>query len=532
MRKWGYIAFLSFLAFPAMGQQLMIFENDLQWRYEEELNKRNVYFHTDVKPYFQAEIDSLYMVDTVETFDWISDTTTKNVDAGGKNLRLQVLFDLQGGVDVADTSGLPLKWTAGGGLMLGSQLRKDLYVEGTYVYRYQAVPDYLAALAERRYMLPGQGFTKTGKDAYQTHSFSGYASYTPDKHFNFQLGQGRTFFGDGYRSMFMSDGQYAYPYLKVTSTFWRFRYVNQYAMMQNIAESGGERSGFQTKFSTTHYLSYNVNDMLSLSFFETVIWHGRDNNLNRGFDVSYLNPIILFRPVEFNAGSADNALLGMGYKIKVTDKAQIYGQLTLDEFLFAHIKEDWKQFINPKDSLKSGWWANKFAIQFGVKTFDLFKIEGLSLQSEINWVRPFTYSHGTVTQSWSHMGEPLAHPLGANFYEWVNIVRFKQRSLLVEGQINHVIHGSNPAAVSNYGGDIFIPYGNRVREFENFTGQGIQRQGIFTRLRGSWLLDKASNLRAEAGIIYRRDKNDFGTHNTAYFTIGLRSAIHNRYTDY
>jgi hypothetical protein len=46
---------------------------------------------------------------------------------------------------------------------------------------------------------------------------------------------------------------------------------------------------YATKFMANHYLSWNVSNRLNLGFFESVIW---TNTNNRGFDASFVNPII------------------------------------------------------------------------------------------------------------------------------------------------------------------------------------------------------------------------------------------------
>ena len=42
---------------------------------------------------------------------------------------------------------------------------------------------------------------------------NGYLSYSPNKYINFQIGHGRHFFGDGYRSHLISDYAPDYPYI-------------------------------------------------------------------------------------------------------------------------------------------------------------------------------------------------------------------------------------------------------------------------------------------------------------------------------
>ena len=52
----------------------------------------------------------------------------------------------------------------------------------------------------------------------------------------------------------------------------------------------------------------------------------------------------------------------------------------------------------------------------GFKYIDAFKIKNLDLQGELNYVRPFTYSHFDSVANYSHYNQPLAHPLGREFF--------------------------------------------------------------------------------------------------------------------
>src|SRR5690606_36815563 len=100
-------------------------------------------------------------------------------------------------------------------------------------------------------------------------------------------------------------------------------------------------------------------------------WDGR----KRGFDWTYMNPIIFLRPAEFSVGSSDNAIVGLNTKIRFAKKSTAYAQVALDEFRI-------KEFLN-----NNGWWGNKWATQLGVRSFDLFSVPKLHIQAELNIAR-------------------------------------------------------------------------------------------------------------------------------------------------
>ncbi|HFS66738.1 MAG TPA: gliding motility protein RemB, partial [Flavobacteriia bacterium] len=92
----------------------------------------------------------------------------------------------------------------------------------------------------------------TGRGKYKSFKNNGfdypvaeaYLSYSPNKIFNFQFGQGKNFIGDGYRSLFLSDVATNYPYLKISTTFWKIRYTNMWLFLDDIRSelaSNGEQ---------------------------------------------------------------------------------------------------------------------------------------------------------------------------------------------------------------------------------------------------------------------------------------------------
>ena len=60
-----------------------------------------------------------------------------------------------------------------------------------------------------------------------------------------------------------------------------------------------------------------------------------------------------------------------------------------------------------------------------MKYIDVAGINNLDIQLEANVVRPFTYSHANNFTSYTNYLQPIAHPLGANFYEVAAVVHYQ-----------------------------------------------------------------------------------------------------------
>lgn len=315
-------------------------------------------------------------------------------------------------------------------------------------------------------------------------------SFAPSQYFNFELGYGTNFFGQGYRSLCLSDFAYNYPYFKITTDVWRFKYVNLFSALRGTDGQSFDPNNFKSKYTSTHYLNWAISPKLNVGIFETIVWQGRDSLSIRGFDPNYLNPIIFYRPVEYSVGSPDNALIGLDLSYKMNPTTVLFGQFVIDEFLLSEFRD------------RTGWWANKWAAQLGFKLFDFAKIENLYLQGEVNIVRPFTYTHGSVLQNFGHFNQPLAHPLGANFYEALLRIYYQTKNWYAESIAVFSRYGVDPEN-QNMGSDIFKSYVNPSLTHGNKIAQGMRGDLYFQTIKMGYILNSKMNLRASVIYQYR-----------------------------
>jgi hypothetical protein len=276
------------------------------------------------------------------------------------------------------------------------------------------------------------------------------------------------------------------------------------------------------KYAAMHHLSMNVNKWLNLGLFEGIIF-GRKNR----FDFQYLNPIIFLRHIEGTVGSPDNAVAGFDFKANVAHKLQFYGQFLLDEFVLEKIKEN------------KGWWGNKWGLQTGVKYVDAFGISNLDLQFESNRVRPFTYSHFDDISNYTHYNQPLAHPLGANFQEFIGIIKYQPApKWYISAKAIYYYQGLDSLNGRNFGSNPFItdtshlslgnvPGGAPVYEGYKI-GSGRKAVCMNTMLQVSYELRE--NLFFDLSLQYRNYKivNEPGQSNTTLVTAGVRLNLSKR----
>jgi hypothetical protein len=409
-----------------------------------------------------------------------------------------------------------------GGLRITTSIGSKFSIQSLFKAGLIRESNFIDTIIESSKIIPGLGIAYLQKqdNTYSFQNFSGSITYAPKSFINFQLAKDKIFIGDGYRSLLLSDIANNYPYFKTSLSFLNFQYNVWYSWFYNIQDANGIKTDFKNKYGTFHYLSWNATKNISLSFFENVIFQGTDTTRSRGFDVNYLNPVIFFRPVEYSLGSSDNSMIGLNLSINFLKKFKWYTQIVLDEFFLKEIRA------------RKGWWANKQGIQTGIKHLNTFGINNLSTQVEFNWVRPYTYTHGSPDQSYTHFNQALAHPFGANFSELILLASYHKNKLLISSKLIFSEIGKDSTSGSNIGQNIFLSYTTRNNEYGNFTGQGVKTSFMHAEIKFNYCLVPDLNLRIEAGMIQRVLKNENGfDRRTPFFFLGLKTDLYNFYRD-
>ncbi len=375
--------------------------------------------------------------------------------------------------------------------------------------------------------VPNEGFWKNygddnvGKDFFTAR---GYISFQATKNINLQFGHDRFFVGNGYRSLILSDFSPAYLFLKSETKIWKLNYTNIFGLQTaDIKFSGNTPTGSQNryprKFMSLHHLSYNITKNINVGIFEAIM-SGDSSRAQNPVDINYLNPIIFYRSLEQQDGSSGNALLGMDFRALFLKRFSLYGQFVLDEFLIDNIR-------------RGGWWANKYSIQGGLKYFNAFEIPNLDLQGEYNIARPFIYAHDSNFTNYANYKQSLAHPLGANFKEFIAIMRYQiTPKITFQAKAIWADFGTDTTGV-NYGGNIFKANNSRSRypgqgDFGHVIGQGESNNLSYYQLLLTVMMKH--NLFGELGYTIRNQESEFGSNTSEnnFYTASIRWNIPRR----
>ncbi|MCF4100173.1 gliding motility protein RemB [Gillisia sp. M10.2A] len=521
---------------------LIPLSHEIYNRFDAEMNQLGTNTHTASKPYLYSDVSNYYHFDEErqkllkKSNSWLGRKIWNEhlVTFQGENYWFtgDVVFDLELGKNFESDVDYTYNNTRGAIFQGGLGENFNFY---TVVFESQGrFADYFNTYAEsiqpyggNPAIVPGRGVAKEFMgDGYDFPVAEGYISYSPVDFFSVQLGHGKNFIGDGYRSLLMGDAASPYPYLKLNTQFWKLKYTNTWMSLRDVRKEVSAEGSYRTKYMANHYLSLNLSKRFNLGLFESVIWQ---NDNGRGFDVNYLNPVIFYRAIEFSTGAnGGNAIIGITGKYKWSDQLNLYGQWIIDEFSSSDVFG------------KEQSWKNKLGFQLGVKYFDAFKIQNLYLQAEYNQVRPYTYSHNSIVLNYGHNNQSMAHLWGANFREFVGIARYRKDRLY--GSAKFVIGKrgfdfANDVDNAYYGGGIYGTEKNRPFDSGVEIGQGNTTTSFFTEFETGYIVNPATNLKLFGSFIYRNFNPELNTqanfeNSTVWFNLGLRTDIFNWYYDY
>lgn len=378
-------------------------------------------------------------------------------------------------------------------------------------------PNYVNRFTDETGVVPGAGLYKNyesiifkftqGRDFLLANA---YVGLDLGKYFGIQLGHHQHFIGDGIRSLFLSDFSTPFFSLKINTRIWKFHYQNIFAELSadNFSSAFTNGMPIPKKYMAAHYLSFKPANNITLGLFETVIFDREGHQ----FELQYLNPVILFRTVEGSIGSPDNVMLGLNARWNIRRAFSLYGQFVLDDILIGEILDG-----------RLGWWGNKFGHQLGAKYINAGGIDNLDLQVEWNQVRPYTYSHYDDHGNYSHYKQALAHPLGANFNEWITSLRYQVTPRIrLHSSLHIITKGEDFLDSISFGGNILIPNTLRGGDFDHTIGQGVNTDIVFWNSTVQY--EVSPGLFLDVQYLYRNQKSEIAERalKTNLFQVGIR----------
>lgn len=400
------------------------------------------------------------------------------VDTGNFYMTIDPLFNGEFGKDSEDNSGRTLYKNTRGAIIRANVGEKFSFE--TSVYENQMVlPTYLDNYVFATGVVPGQGrvkqFKKTG---YDFASSSATITYSPYKFLNLQMGTGKNFVGDGYRSLLLSDYSFNYPFFKIITTFGKkdqFQYTKLNASLSSVVRrdlGSTPEALFVRKSMSTHYFSWLATKWLNVGFFESTLWQTEDSSGTKPFQFQQLNPVFGVNTLTTITDDVNHSNVGLNLKFKLPYDIVVYNQLVMD----------------------GNQYEKTAGYQIGARYSG---INGLTLQAEFNQMNnPYNTTFEPNLEQFTNYNEPLTHPLGDNFTEIVGLINYKYKRAFAQIKV--------------------------IQAKVNTTDLSIIQPHI------GYMVNPKNNMTLITGLTMRDD----GFTKTNYIYFGFRTNLRNLYDDF
>ncbi len=465
--------------------------------------------HSSVKPYIHFYSPKyIHVADSYKVFKYIKDDLLLdkifndnliNVKNKENKYRFSInpFLNLEIGRDFSDTLSRNL-YNNGRGFIANGYIGKKFYFETMVAETQSLFPNYIETENKNSLVVPGQGRWKVFKTRGFDYAFSsGFISCQITKNINIQAGHGKQKIGNGYRSLFLSDNAFNYPYVRVTQQWFkgRVQYTNIYASLMNLDSASAKSPPytellFQKKAASFQYLSINFTKRINIGFFQGLIWQAADRNNVPHFDWQYFNPVIFTNLAFYGLNNKNNILIGSDFNFKLSKTISLYGQIMADDL-----------------STRNGGWG----YQLGARYFNAFKIKKLFLQGEYNSVSETAYTNPSTSnladQSFSHYNQNLAYTPN-NGKELILISDYKFKRLFFSAKYNYQSFTLNN---NNF-------YTNNIFNF-----------------KVGYTINTAYNANVSLGYSYRTQDffgTTLGNNNTSYVYASFKINLYNAYFDF
>lgn len=234
-------------------------------------------------------------------------------------------------------------------------------------------------------------------DGFWTEHINTKLSYNYNN-FIIELGKFNRHWGNGDRSLYISDKAPSYPQIGFKYKLnQKLNYFYFHGFLNSNIPDTSRSSYYRNNFSqrsisvprniAAHRIEWKPNDKFVFSFNESVIY------ATRSLDIYYLIPILPFYPIENYIGDTDNIQMGIDILFNINKSQKSYVSFFMDEFT-----PEW--IFKSKNHNWFGW-------QFGYNIKDLI-LKNAELQIEYNWTDQRIYMHKyDINNFYSH-----SHPLG------------------------------------------------------------------------------------------------------------------------
>jgi len=386
------------------------------------------------------------------------------------------------------------------GVIATLSINKNLKFETAFFENQSVFPEALTEQIKIKNEVLGLGRWKTFKENGFDYAMSaGVFWWKINNHVQLYAGHGKQKIGNGYRSFFLSDLAFNYPFARFDFSFFKSKinYSITNAVLINLTPTVnininrplGTEALLQKKPFSFQYLSYTMNKTLQFGFFQGIVWPASDEKNRLNLSANYFNPILFTNLAVYGFNSKPLILAGFEGKINLTKTFHFYFQLCTD---------------GKKDSLKN---TQSIGLQSGLKWFKALGIKNLFVQFEYNEFTNALYQQSVKNSqdAYSHYNSSLAYPINANTgNELVSIIAWRYKRMLLSIKNNY---------------------------FENAS---LTNNTLLSEGKLSFILQPKTNMNLSVGFISRnfhQPQSQINSNQSTWLFISFATSLYNRYFD-
>ena len=232
--------------------------------------------------------------------------------------------------------------------------------------------------------------------------------------FDLEFGRDNAQWGPGYQGNLMLSGNCPrFDILRLRANYKNFHFTSIHGKLNS---AGGD------KYIAAHRLEIRPFRWLYLGGGESVIYG------NRGMELAYLNPVMLYHIAEHHQGDRDNNTLGFDFTIFPARNHKFYNEIFIDDFTSSE---------NPFT-----YFGNKFAFQTGYYWVNPLGIPNLDFRAEYTRIEPYVYTHQDSINVYNHYNQHIGHWLEPNSDQFYSDLNFLvNRDLQIKFLIEQIRHG-------------------------------------------------------------------------------------------
>lgn len=276
-------------------------------------------------------------------------------------------------------------------------------------------------------------------------------SFTENAALNLLFGRDYVYWGASpINSVGISDSSPPFELICLTGTipckFGTFKAAAFSAQLNSTWFDDGTTRYLAKRYLSAHRVDYKLSDWLEIGVSEWVLYGGDVQTLNW----HYLNPVIPYYAVQYNAKSDDNMMLSFDGAVRPLDGVRLYAEWLADDF----------QYQSDSNDPHAVTWLT------GVEWYPKFADRQLGFLTEYVRVNRWVYTHLEPDNQFTHFGTIIGHPIGTD----ADLLTFRVSyhatpSAVIEGNLSHQRNGEADITDRFYGEDFRnIPFPSGVVE--------------------------------------------------------------------